>query len=128
MKGHDNVRGQSLVEFALLLPLLILILVGVLDLGRAFNSYIVITNAARNGAYYGSMNPSDSTGIVQRVLGETQGSGVTLTSDNVTVTSGGTVGTPVQVTVRYDFHMLTSFLPGLQTIHLASQTEMMIVR
>ena len=43
-------RGQSLVELALVLPLLILLLAGVADLGRAFFSYIQITNAAREGA------------------------------------------------------------------------------
>jgi hypothetical protein len=45
-------RGQSLVEFAILLPLLILIVFGVLDLGRAFFALITITNAAREGARF----------------------------------------------------------------------------
>ena len=43
-------RGQSLVELALVMPLLILLLTGIADLGRAFYSYIQITNAAREGA------------------------------------------------------------------------------
>ena len=42
--------GQSLVEFALILPLFVLFLIGVFELGRAFFSYIAITNAAREGA------------------------------------------------------------------------------
>jgi Flp pilus assembly protein TadG len=45
-----NKKGQSLVEFALLLPLFVLIIVGVFDLGRAFFAYIAISNAAREGA------------------------------------------------------------------------------
>jgi hypothetical protein len=45
-------RGQSLVEFAILLPLLVLIVFGVLDLGRAFFALITITNAAREGARF----------------------------------------------------------------------------
>jgi Flp pilus assembly protein TadG len=43
-------RGSNLVEFALVLPLLVLILAGMADVGRAFNSYMVITNGAREGA------------------------------------------------------------------------------
>ena len=39
-------RGSNLVEFAIVLPLLVLILAGMADVGRAFNDYIVITNAA----------------------------------------------------------------------------------
>jgi len=125
---RGSARGQSLVEFALLLPVLLLILLGVFDLGRVYNSYIVITNAARDGAYYGSMHSTDTTGIVQRVITEAQGSGVNLTSSNVTVSTSGGVGNPLQVTVQLDFSMLSTFLLGRPTIHLTSRTEMVIVR
>jgi Flp pilus assembly protein TadG len=50
-KRADRQRhGQSLVEFALILPLFVLLIVGVFDLGRAFFAYIAISNAAREGA------------------------------------------------------------------------------
>ncbi len=42
--------GQSLVEFALVLPLLVILLMGIFEFGRIFSSYVVITNAAREGA------------------------------------------------------------------------------
>ncbi|MBC7260892.1 MAG: pilus assembly protein, partial [Chloroflexi bacterium] len=90
-----QIRGQSLVEFALCLSLLMLIFLGVFDLGRVFHAYIVITNAAREGAYYGAMHPSDSSGIVARVLSEAQGSGVALSASNVSVSSTGISGTPM---------------------------------
>lgn len=47
---HDRQRGQALVEFALILPLLVLLLVGVFDFGRAIYAYNTISNAARQGA------------------------------------------------------------------------------
>jgi len=47
-------RGANLVEAALVVPILILILAGVVDLGRAFYSYIAIANAAREGARAGA--------------------------------------------------------------------------
>jgi Flp pilus assembly protein TadG len=43
-------KGQSMVEFALLLPLFVLLIIGIFDLGRAFFSFIAIMNAAREGA------------------------------------------------------------------------------
>jgi Flp pilus assembly protein TadG len=43
-------RGQALVEFALLLPFLLLLLLGVIEMGRAWNAKQVLTDAAREGA------------------------------------------------------------------------------
>lgn len=49
-------RGQSLVEFSLLLPVLIVILLGLLDLGRAVYAYNAVSEAARNGARVAIVN------------------------------------------------------------------------
>ncbi|HEX9180374.1 MAG TPA: TadE family protein, partial [Burkholderiales bacterium] len=43
-------RGQALVEFALILPLLMLVLFGIVEFGRAWNAKQVLTDAAREGA------------------------------------------------------------------------------
>jgi len=126
MERQERIRGQSLVEFALCLSLLILILLGIFDLGRAFHAYIIITNAAREGAYYGSMHPLDSSGIRARVIGEAQGSKVTLADENISISSSGLSGTPICVTVHYDFTLFSSLLVGGQTISLQSCAEMVI--
>lgn len=47
---RDGSRGQSLVEFALILPVFILVLVGILDLGRAVYAFNTLNNAAREGS------------------------------------------------------------------------------
>ena len=47
---RDRGRGQSLVEFALILPIFLLFVFGVLDLGRAVYAYHTISNAAREAA------------------------------------------------------------------------------
>jgi Flp pilus assembly protein TadG len=49
-RGHRRGRGQALVEFALVIPLFLLLLVGLFDLGRAVFAYNTLTNAAREGA------------------------------------------------------------------------------
>lgn len=60
-------RGQGLVEFALILPVLLLILIGTIEFARIFFIYISITNAAREGARYGMVNPKDLNGILNQV-------------------------------------------------------------
>lgn len=52
--------GQSLAEFALVLPVLLLIALLGLDLGRAFFSWVTLTNAARVAANYAGLNPNAS--------------------------------------------------------------------
>src|SRR4030042_5191220 len=92
---HQHQRGQSMVEFALMLPLMALVLVGVFDLGRAFFASITITNAAREGAryggryskYYDPLTPSIPPyyEITQVTIREAQGTLVDLTSANATI-------------------------------------------
>jgi len=53
-------RGQSLTEFALSLVILVTLLAGVVDLGRVFFAYIIIRDAAQEGAVYGSIAPKDN--------------------------------------------------------------------
>jgi Flp pilus assembly protein TadG len=50
-----NERGQTLVEFALVLPILSLLLLGVIQFGIAFNHYITLTDAVRAGARKGAV-------------------------------------------------------------------------
>ena len=60
-------RGQSLVEFALILPVLLLLVLTALDLGRAYMGWVVLNNAARVGANYAALHsgawdsPGDAT-------------------------------------------------------------------
>lgn len=51
-----NWRGQSLAEFALVLPIFLLIVIGIFDLGRAVFSNTTLTNAAREGARLAIVN------------------------------------------------------------------------
>lgn len=51
-------RGTTMVEFALIVPVLLLLLVGILDLGRALNAYVTMSNASREGARYAMLHPT----------------------------------------------------------------------
>jgi Flp pilus assembly protein TadG len=58
---HGRARGQSLVEFALVLMPLFLLILGVVQFGLIFNSYVTMTNAAREGARTGTIYVYDRT-------------------------------------------------------------------
>jgi Flp pilus assembly protein TadG len=58
-KPSHKERGDSLLEFAFAVPLLLIVSFGLLDLGRAFFSVIIISNASREGARYLTRHPKD---------------------------------------------------------------------
>lgn len=58
---HKDDEGQSLLEFALVLPVLLLVLLGIIDFGRVLSAYYIVDAAARDAARYASIGASDST-------------------------------------------------------------------
>ena len=59
----QNECGASLVELALVLPLLLLLVLGAVDLGRAYYLSMEVAGAAHAAATYGSQNPTDTAGM-----------------------------------------------------------------
>ena len=67
-KGRSE-RGQSLVEFALVLPIFLVLVLGIIDFGLGLKSWITITNAAREGARYAAVTcgeVSDDTEVIAK--------------------------------------------------------------
>jgi len=123
--------GQELIEFALVVPLLMLILFGVLDLGRAFYASITIANAAREGARYAMFYPGDTAGIRMATEREAQNSGVDLTDPaKATIDVGCPLGCgrglPIRVTVTYEFQLILTMVIPSGKIDLMQYTEMMV--
>jgi hypothetical protein len=130
-------KGQDLAEFALILPLLMLIVFGVLDLGRAFFSAITIANAAREGARKAVLTFDDINDLydhsasIVAVQQEAANSGVTLNSISIYCIDGGTQLSPptcysgdtVRVSVSYDFDLIITQLLG-QSITINRKVEM----
>lgn len=88
-------EGASLIELALVTPLLLLLLVGAIDFGRAYYTAIELDTAAQAGAQYGAQNPLDIDGITNVV----QLNATDIQMDAPTVTNGcecydGTNNTP----------------------------------
>lgn len=133
---RSNQRGQGLIEMALLAALLILLLAGVVDIGRAFNSYIVVTNASREGARYGSRFPADGNGIVNAAKQEVAGSAVAQGDLVVTPAcyrGGGAIscgiaesGDSIVVSTQYSFDVILGQLVGSSQLTLNHKTEMVV--
>ena len=63
-RSERRSRGQGFVEFALILPVLLLLMLGIIEFGYVFAAYSSLFNAAREGVRYGVVNPMDVSGIV----------------------------------------------------------------
>lgn len=94
-------KGGNLIEAALVLPLLLSLLVGVVDFGRAYYTYIAMINAAREGARYAVGMPNDVSGIEAIVRQEAQENNIDLSSAVISVVNQG-AGNPVKVTVEME--------------------------
>lgn len=137
MVTRQKEEGQGLVEFALILMVLVLVVFGVLDLGRAFHSLITITNASREGARYLTRHPLDKdngfAGTKEAAINEADGAIIVLTPDQVDVAlcldedaiSGCDSGTPVRVEVTYSFELMMGFL-SQAAVPLTHATEMIV--
>ncbi len=66
-KLRQSERGQSLVELAMSLTMIMLLLAGAVDFSIAYFSFSAMQDAAQEGALYGSINPDDEDGIISRV-------------------------------------------------------------
>lgn len=112
-----NERGAVAAEFALLLPVLLTILFGIIEFGMIMYGREVVTNASREGA---------RAGIVQRIPPLTAGEITTVATNYLTGTginpsdvviavpaSGGGTGTPVTVTATYSYPWLIPYIPTM---------------
>lgn len=113
-------RGAELIEFALVLPVLLLVLGGMFDFGIAINQYTILNNAAREGARVAAMPGWEEGDVQERVESYVQDSGLSLDALETSVDFGvnvdaGSHSVPavtVSVTYVYDYLLLDSFLHG----------------
>lgn len=143
-RGLKGEHGGVAVEFAILVPVFLLLLFGIIDFGHAYYMKQSVSNASREGARYGTRYTTDTSGnhLLPNAISPTISSWVTskysslLPSDaNLTVTPGGagyTSGTPgddLSVTAIATKHwwVVGSLIPGLGTTKTISVTTWMKV-
>lgn len=121
-------RGQSLVEFALILPVFLLILIGIFDFGRALYAYNAIANASRSAARIAIVNQD-----VDTVRSEAAREAVGVDPLSITVSfpdcSVLKLGCIAEVRVEHTFQPITPLLGSLVgTPQLTSTSQMPIER
>ena len=102
-------HGQSLVEFAVLLPILVLVTMGAVDFGRVFFAYTTIADAAYQGAQCAALGatvcPAGAAASVNSEIGGKLPGGVT-------TTVAASAGPSYTVTVTYNFQTVTTSVFG----------------
>jgi Flp pilus assembly protein TadG len=133
-KSIRDERGQSLVEFAITLPLLLLLVLGTFDLGLGFKTYMALTNAAREGVRAITLYPSDQNLAYTRI--EAEASKVGLTDDllaerhyTVSISPSGPykAGDRVTVNVHHEYEPLFQIIPGVDKINFTASATMVVL-
>lgn len=112
-----NERGASTVEFALIVPLLIMLIFGVVEFAVAFGDYLAVTHAAREGARLAAVGKFSEQVVRERAYP------VNPTSISVLYPNGNSHGQPVQVRVEYSVHLKIPFF-GERAVPIAGQAQM----
>jgi Flp pilus assembly protein TadG len=123
-------RGQSLVEMAIALVILLLLVGGIVDIGRAFFTYMALRDSVQEGALYGSINPTLTQEIRNHVLDSSDSITNMISNDDITVEVIGApcTGNGIRISAQYaDFPITMPFIGtviGSQTISIkASVTD-----
>jgi Flp pilus assembly protein TadG len=130
-------HGQSLIELAIALPLLLLLASGITEFGRAYYQYNTLSKAIRNGARYRSScaysdaNRDNCKNLV--ACGRSDGSGSPvlpgLTAGMIQVTASGGTGSynegnpPKWVTVKVNNYPFNSLIPGFIKLNVNFSPE-----
>jgi Flp pilus assembly protein TadG len=134
--GRRRSSGQSMVEFALILPLFLLLVFGVLDFGRAVYADSTITNAAREGARFGMIAPSPTSAIQVKV--QQYAASLAIPTSNVSVScvtadgandcANAQAGDQITVAVTYAFVPVVVNIGGFvdPSLTLAGQATMVV--
>jgi Flp pilus assembly protein TadG len=106
-------RGSAILEVALTLPLMLMVSVGIFEFGRAYQTWQVLTNAAREGARIAVLPGATAAGVQTRVreyvasgqLSNPNTANAVVTPVNVSI-GGGNTATGSQVVVTYPFNFI----------------------
>lgn len=137
MRRKPRARGQALVEFALVLPVLLLLMLALFDFGRAIYAFNTVSNAAREGARLAIVDQSQVGGVyvaAQEAADQATALGLDASDPSqIQVafpdTFGTCIGCRARVTVTYQFTAITPIIGSLiGQIPLASTTEIPVER
>jgi Flp pilus assembly protein TadG len=101
--------GVAAVEMALVMPVLLLLVLGIIDVGRLVSTQVAVQDAAQEGALFAAFAPSSYSTVRDRVKTTADDLGVATNDVQVTCPEGND-GDRIDVTVGYDFDLLTPLI------------------
>jgi hypothetical protein len=101
--------GQDLAEYALILPIFLLVVMSIFDMGRAVYTYSALQNSVREGARYGIIYPDDLTGIEDVVRQKAVG----LEMDGLDIFTTYPTEETIQVRATFQFQIITPIIGAL---------------
>ena len=121
---RDDDRGAAAVEFAIVLPVLLLLVVGIIDFGRAFNMQIALTQAAREGVRVLALGgtTSDATARTQDAAFPWNDGSLSITQNTCPSTVTATTA-PAEITASHPFEFTGTFL-GFPSLTLTGRGQM----
>ncbi len=124
MKRLSNQRGAALLETAITLPLILLVCVSIFEFGRAYQTWQVLTNAAREGArvaILGESTDAQVTAAVRNYMqgGQLQAAGTANVNVERTVPFGANTASRITVTYPFNFMVLN---PVIRLVKSSSTT------
>jgi len=133
IRRESRDRGQTLAEFALVLPVLLLLLMAVFDFGRAIYAFNTVSNAARAGARVAIVDQNsariEEKAVAQAISMNRDELDIDFVGPSTSCPGAVKIGCPVSVTVTYQWSALTPIIGNLiGPIELASTTSMPIER
>lgn len=124
---QPKAKGQSLVEFALVIPILLLVIFGLFDLGYAVFIKNMISNAAREGARTGIIITKTDADIRARVNAAAPGLNLSTAQIAIIPSPNRHFNQPITVTVTYTYVPLTPVIGRITGSVPLSSTSGMIV-
>lgn len=109
--------GQSVAEFALIVPVLLILLLAAIDFGRLFSSWVTINNSARVAANYAAANPGDPFGAGSTYATQVNNEG--FGSLNSTCSTAGGIPQPVFTDTAVDTNTTTKDLGDTATVSIS---------
>ena len=101
-------RGAAAVEFALVLPILVLLVFGIVEFSRAYNAQITLTSASREGARVMAIK-NDPVAAKQATINASPSLNPALTDEQITASACTNTTPTTTVTAKYDFEFVTGW-------------------
>lgn len=123
-RAVTHAKGQGLVEFALVVPLFLLLLFGMVEFGRAWMTKNIITGAAREAVRIYAVIPYSESAAMDRAVNILTSAGLDDKRWNISMSAGGVDNNIMKADVSYNFRVvIVGFIPGLATDNVLLTTS-----